>query len=302
MFLGLLLSAPQFAFCQEKLDLHLHFEKDETHITTVTLDQTIDQSVEGKPQRLTQKLTTSYTIKVEDVDANGAATLSLHIDSQAYHAVSGSTTIDFDSAQPASIPPPAATALSALIGQGYFFTVSAESQVIRVTGLEKLGNIVASKLSGVDGPARIAAENVIHLQLSEPVVKAMLQNLLAPFPDHTVAIGESWAHTAALNASFPLTLDTTCTLKSRQNGSATIEITGHFSSPTPAPANLGQTKFSYDFQGDTHGQIQVNESTGWISSSTTTQSLAGAATTQSPLVAPQSVAVKVESSVKLVTK
>src|SRR5579871_775402 len=129
MFLGLLLSAPQFAFCQEKLDLHLHFEKDETHITTVTLDQTIDQSVEGKPQRLTQKLTTSYTIKVEDVDANGAATLSLHIDSQAYHAVSGSTTIDFDSAQPASIPPPAATALSALIGQGYFFTVSAESQV-----------------------------------------------------------------------------------------------------------------------------------------------------------------------------
>jgi hypothetical protein len=297
----LLIARPSPA--QQKLDLRLHFTKDDVRTMTVTLEQTVDQTtLQTKPDRLTQKLTLGYTIKVEDVDDRGQATVSLRYDSEAYHSTSGSTTIDYDSTQPAAVEPPVAAALAALVGQSYSFTVSPEGQVTRVTGLDKLANTVIAKLAGVEGPARLAAERILRQQLSEPSVKASLQNLFAPFPDHPVAVGESWAHNIQLNTGFNLALDTTCTFKSRDNGIATIEISGHFATPGSVFMELNQTRFSYDFRGDTRGQIQIQESTGWTISSAATQSLAGAATTASPNVAPQSIPLKVESTLKALSK
>jgi len=299
LLLFLLVVSP--AFAQEKIELRLHFIKGDVHSMTVILDQTIDQTVGGKPERLTQRLTTGYTLKVEDVDERGQATVSLRYDSQGYHAAANSVITEYDSTQPGSVEPAVAATLGALIGQGYSFTVSPEGQITHVTGLEKLGNVVANKLSAVEGPARVAADKIIRLQLSEPNVKSTLQNLFAPFPDHPVAPGESWARSTTMNQGFSLALDTTCTLKTRDSGIATLEITGHYSTPAGSTMELGQTKFTYDFQGDTHTQIQIQESTGWTQSVTSTQSLAGNTTTQSP-VAAQSIPLKMESTLKATAK
>jgi hypothetical protein len=297
MFFSILLVTTSAALAQEKVDLRLRFAKDDVQSMTVTLEQTIDQTVHDKPERLSQRITTGYTMKVENVDEHGQATVSLRYDSQAYHMTSGTSTIDFDSTQPGTVEPQVAAPLAALIGQSYTFTISAEGQITRVTGLGKLADQVVSKLTGVDGPARLATERVIRAILSEAGVKATLQNLFAPFPDHPVAVGESWPHTTQINSVIPLTLETTCTLKSRDNGVATIEISGHYSTPANSTMELGQTKFTCEFQGDTRGRIEVQESTGWTVGSTTTQSLAGAATTKSP-VDTQSIPIKVDSTLK----
>jgi len=283
---------------QERFDLRPHFAKDDSHSVVVTVEQTIDQTVHDRLEHLTQRITTGYTLKVEEVDDRGQATVSLHFDSQGYHATAGSTVIDFDSTQPGTVEPAIAAPLAVLIGQTLTFTVSPEGQVVRVSGIEKLANQVVNKLSGVEGPARTAVERVLRAQLSEPGLKNTLQNLFAPFPDHAVGLGESWPHTTHINTGIPLTLETTCTLKSRENGIATVEISGHFSTPPNTTLELGQTKFSCDFQGDSRGQVQVQESTGWIVHSTTTQSLAGTATTKSPVVDDQSIPLKVESTMK----
>jgi len=302
VLLGFLFATTLPALTQEKLDLRPHFAKDDVHSMTVTMDQTIYQTVQGKPERLTQRITTGYTIKVENVDEHGQATLSLKYDSQAYHATSGSTTIDYDSTQPATVEPAIAASLAALIGQSYTFTVTADGQVGRVMGLEKTADLVVSKLSGVEGPSRVAVERMIRAQLSEGGVKACLANLFAPFPDHAVVVGESWPHSTRIDSVVPLTLETTCTLKSRRDGVATLEISGHFSAPANSALELGQTRFTCDFQGDTRGEIQVQESTGWATASITTQSLAGTATTQSPIVPAQSIPLKIESMLKSVAK
>lgn len=281
---------------QQKVDLRLRFTKDEIHSMTVTLDQKVEQTPErGKPEPLTQKLTLGYTIKVEDVDDRGQATLALKYDSVALHVASGSMTVDYDSTQPGSPEVAAASALGGLIGQGFTFTATPEGQITRITGLEKLATTIVNKLSGVEGPARVAAERFIRNQLGEAGVKASLQNMFAPFPDHPVAAGESWTRSVQLTTGFNLTLDMTCTLRGVENGVAVLEVTGHFATPGPVAMELNQTRFSYDFQGESRGQIRVRESTGWTEASSITQSLAGAATTGSPNVAPQSIPLKVES-------
>jgi len=297
-FLSVVLATTAAALSQEKVDLRPHFARDEVQSMTVTLEQTIDQTVQGKPEHLSQRITTGYTLKVENVDDHGQATVSLRYDSQAYHMTSGTTTIDFDSTDPSTLAPQVAAPLAALIGQTYTFTVSPEGHVTSVTGLEKLANQVVGKLTGVEGPARLATERVIRATLSETGVKATLQNLFAPFPDHPVAVGESWPHTTQLSTGIPINLETTCTLKSRDNGVATIEISGHYSTPANSTMELGQTKFTCEFQGDTRGRIQVQESTGWTVGSTTTQSLAGTATIISTTGDAQSMPVKIDSTLK----
>src|SRR5262249_51933381 len=148
-------------------DLRLHFARDEVQSMSVTLEQTIDQTVQGKPERLSQRITTGYTLKVENVDEHGQATVSLRYDSQAYHMTSGATTVDFDSTEPGTVAPQVAAPLAALIGQSYTFSVTAEGQVTRVTGSGRLADQVVGKLTGVDGPARLATERVIRATLSE---------------------------------------------------------------------------------------------------------------------------------------
>src|SRR6185369_8355053 len=113
-FLGLTFTASDHSFAQEKLDLRPRFAKDDVHSITVSLDQTIDQTVHGKPENLNQRITTGYTLKVEEVDERGQATLSLRYDSQAYHSTSGSSTVEYDSTQPGTVEPAVAAPLAVL--------------------------------------------------------------------------------------------------------------------------------------------------------------------------------------------
>ena len=292
---ALILAAAPRAFAQDKLDLRLRFTKGDTHSMTVSLDQRIDQTVQGVAQHVAQTFNLSYTFKVDDVDDRGQATLSLHYDSIEYRVKSPAGEANYNSTQPSTLDSPLTASLATLVGQGFTFTISPEAQISQVTGLDKLSNTVLAKLSGVEGPARVAAEKVIHQQLSEPSVRASLQNLFAPLPDHPVAIGESWSRPTQANQSFALTLETTCTLRSRDNGIATIEISSHASTLPNSILDLGQTKFAYNLLSESHGQIQIQESTGWTTQVTSTQSLAGNTVTQSPNSAPQNVPLAIES-------
>ncbi|HEY8748745.1 MAG TPA: DUF6263 family protein [Tepidisphaeraceae bacterium] len=298
--LALLALAGPPVFAQEKLDLRLRLSKDDVHAMNVTLDQTIDQTVQGVAQHITQTLNLGYTLKVEEVDDHDQATVSIHYDSIALRSKSPAGDANYDSTQPATVMPPAAVGLATLIGQSFTAVVSAEGQVSSIKGVDKLANTVLAKLSGVEGPARIAAEKVIRQHLSEAGMKNSLQNLFGIVPDRPIAVGESWVRSPQAMPGFGVILETTCTLKNRENGIATIEVAGHFSTASGATLELGQSKFDYEFHGELLGQLQVQESTGWISSSTLTQSLAGAATTRSPNVSPQSVPVTIESKIKTV--
>lgn len=285
-------------WAQEKLDLRLRFSKGDVHAMTIGLEQTIDQTVQGAPQRTTQSTRLGYTLKVEDVDGQGAARISIRYDTAAYHVKTPAGEVDYDSTQAgAGAPPAMAAGLAAVVGQGYSFTVTPEGKVTQVTGLEKMLNAVMSRLN-VEGPARLAAEKVLRQQLAEPNVRSNLQGMFAPFPDHPVAVGESWSRTAQISLGFPLETQTTYTLKARDKGIAIVDVAGHSSTAPDAALDLGQTKMSYDLKGDIHGQLQIQESTGWTWLSDSTQTLKGSATLRSPNVEPQTVPVSVESRMK----
>ncbi|HSZ58373.1 MAG TPA: DUF6263 family protein [Tepidisphaeraceae bacterium] len=297
-FLALALLAP-FACAQDKLDLRLRFSKGDVHDMVINLDQTIDQTIQNTRQQTTQSITIGYTFTVDDLDDQGTASISVRYKSVAVHSKSQAGEVNYDSTQPGTYVPSVVGNLAALVGQGYSMKIAPSGTVTQVSGLDALLKLVLGKLSIPEGPVRTAAELALKQRLDEQNVKASLASIFAPFPAEPVAIGQSWYHKTQLNLGFPLTVETTYTLKSRDNGMATVELVGRASTAPGSTIDLGQqSKMTYDLQGELHGQIQIQESTGWPWLATTTQTLTGNATVQSPIAPTQVVPITVESKLK----
>jgi len=278
------------------INLRLHFTKGEAHQMNVTLDQTIGQTIQGRHQETRQTIGVVYTFAVEDVDAHGVATLSVHYDSVSFHAKTPAGTVDYDSSQPPGMVPPMASGLAALVGQGYSLKTSPEGKVIQVIGLEDLLKSVLGKLNVPEGPARAAAEKALRQQINEQNMRANLQSIFAPFPDGPVTTGQSWSRKSEVSLGFPLVIQTTYTLRSHQDGVATVDLTGNSSTAANAIVDLGQMKMTYDLHGSMKGSLQIAESNGWIQQSQTDQSLTGNTTIRVPNAPAQVVPITIHST------
>jgi hypothetical protein len=246
-----------------------------------------------------QTILLGYRVEVQDLDSQGVATVAITYTSAEFHVKSPSAEVNYDSTQPSTTPPPGAGPLTALIGQGFSARISAAGRVEEVDGLDALLKAVSARLNLPEGPTRTAAEKRLARQLSEPNVKALVQLIFAPLPDHPAGLGENWYHKNSLSLGFPLTLETTYTLKGSDNGIATIEVAGRSNTAPNALIDAGQLKMTYDLHGDLRGQMQIEESTGWPIASGTTQFLAGGVAFDTHDASVQVVPISIESTMKV---
>ena len=287
------------ATAQDKFDLRLHWVKGDAHQMSVTLDQLIEQTLGPAHQETSQTMGVTYTFKVEDVDAQGNATISVHYDAVKFHAKTPSGVVDYDPTKPATGPMPVmVTALASLVGQSYSVTVDPHGTVTHVAGLQKMLENVLAHLTISEGVLRFAVEKTIRQQLSEANLKQSLRDVFAPFPDHPVAVGESWTRTTPITMGFPMNVETTYTLQGRDNGIATISITGKVATAPNAMMDMGAVKMDYNLKGDQTGSLEIIESSGWTRAATLSQHLSGNATVRGPNVDPQTVPVIIETEVK----
>lgn len=284
---------------QEKFDLRLRWAKGDTHQMSVTLDQIIEQTLGPAHQATSQTMGVTYTFKVEDVDAQGNATISVHYDAVKFHAKTPSGVVDYDPTKPANGPLPVmVTALASLVGQSYAVIVNPHGTVTQVAGIQKMLENVLSHLTIAEGVLRFAVEKTIRQQLSEANLKQSLRDIFAPLPDHPVAIGESWTRRTPVTMGFPMNVETTYTLQGRDNGIATISVTGKVATAPNAMMDLGAVKMDYNLKGEQTGSLEIIESSGWTRASTLSQHLSGNATVRGPNVDPQTVPVVIQAEVR----
>ena len=297
--LTLLLSVTLAARADDKLDLRMHWSKGDTHQMSVSLDQTVEQMPGTTRQQTSQTVGVSYSFKVEDVDAQGNATISVRYDSVSFHAKTPSGVVDYDPTKPAAGPMPVmVTALAALVGQSYSVTVGPHGKVTQIGGLQKMLDNVLAHLNVSEGVLRLAIERTIRQQLSEANLKQSLRDVFAPFPDHPIAVGESWTRATPISMGFPMNLNTTYTLQSVENGVASVAISGKAATVPNAMMDLGSVKMDYDLKGEQTGSLQITQSTGWTRSASISQHLAGSATLRGPNTDPQIVPMTIQSEVK----
>jgi hypothetical protein len=103
-----------------------------------------------------------------------------------------------------------------------------------------------------------------------------MEQILAIYPDEPVGIGDSWSRRATISAGFPLLLENTYTLRSRQDGLAVVDVASKMSkNPAGKPMKVGPATLDFDITGTQEGQMTISEATGWVTKSTLKQKFAG---------------------------
>ncbi|MGB9722517.1 MAG: DUF6263 family protein [Chloroflexia bacterium] len=279
--LGLLLLLAMLSSCApaspaEKVTLRYHLQKGQTYSLRMNMEQKITQSLLGQNIVVNQTLGLDMHYDVQDVDAPGNMTGRVTIGAVRYRMESPMGKIEYDSQKPTPADP-TSQVLSALVGASFTMKISPTGEVLEVSGIQEMVEEVLGRLDTL-GASRDELMQTLGQWMDEKGLVQTTGLSTAVYPDHPVAVGESWSQETSGGGigAIALATHTTWTLRSRQGGVSTIEIRSTVqSAPGAAPMEMMGIQVTYDIGGTQNGTMQVDETTGWIVHAEVNQNLEG---------------------------
>jgi hypothetical protein len=169
-----------------------------------------------------QTIVEGFHLTVEDVAADGTATLRQTVDSIRIEINSPVRNIAFDSGSAAKPDDPVTAAMStpmqAMIGESITIVMLPTGKIVTLEGMSRLFEKVMSRMP--DNPAVAEMLNQFKISMGDDAKRAMFQQGFGSFPDHPARIGETWID--QLQTTNPIlgatTTTATSTLKSIDAG------------------------------------------------------------------------------------
>jgi len=272
----LLMATAALALGADKVTLRLRLKKGDVFHVRVGNDQTITQTLQGRTMKMVQAFVMGYTYDVAEVDPAGLATIRVTYTSVVFKQQGPTGTVAYDSANPPKTVPLAARTWAALVGQGFTMKILPTGHVKEITGVDQMMNKMIAALEIPDGPQKTMVRNQLSAMFGDEALTEMMENMMAIYPEGPVGIGDSWNKKVSITKGFPMTLDTTYTLKERKDGVATVAVTSKVSSnPQAPPMEMGFMKIRYDLKGTQTGTLRMDEANGWTDAATLSQNFSG---------------------------
>ena len=146
-------------------------------------DLTIDQST-----------TQTLSSVVDDVAADGTATLRQSVDAIKMEMNSPMMTMAYDSATPDANTGPMAAMLkdvfSQMIGQSYTVTIAPSGEVKKVDGISRLADKMFKNIP--PDPAMAGMLDGLKANLSDDAMRNLFTQSFPQFPDKPIKVGDSW--------------------------------------------------------------------------------------------------------------
>jgi hypothetical protein len=244
----------------------LRLKEGATFRTRVSSDQTITLVAQGKPVDVLRMIDVGYKFTVQEVAANGDATLKVDYESLYLMEKSPAMTVEYDSSQPRPITP-LARYLGAVVGQSLTVTLSPMGRVLEMQGdavmLEKLKTEQAK--ADLPAPVQEAISKGIEQGFGEASTKVGIEMITDFYPQSPIKVGESWGDKRVESmGSGRVNREETFTLVSRQKGRGKIESRGTSSvDPASDGLQIGLAGTCKDGEGSGTTTIEVDEATGW---------------------------------------
>jgi hypothetical protein len=163
--------------------------------------------------------------------------------------------------------------MDSLIGKSFVMSVAQDGQIIKVNGLDA---IVAS-FNLDNNPA---AQQNIKSQLNDTAIRMMMQSSFDMYPGHKVKVGDTWNKKQQMTVSgININMENTYTLKSVENGKATLAVTSDLNLPK-TEMGVDSAKTQMELAGKQDGTIELDIATGQVISSKTISDIKGKMTMQ----------------------
>jgi hypothetical protein len=261
----------------DKITLGLHFKTGQTFNLLTTIESNLTQTIMGQEMSTLATNGLGYTFEVQQVGDDGTATCKVTYNTVKMTMSMQGFSMDYDSTKPSTTLSPLVKHFAGLVGQSFSMRVSPTGHVSDVQGVEAIYEKIIKNLEVPDESMRGTVEQQLKEQFGADALReAMEQAIGAKFPDGPVDIGDSWVKKMTVARPYPLSLESTLTLKDRKAGIAVIEVVSKISTnPAGKPMQLGPMTMSYALSGESKGQLEIDEASGWTVGGQYTQQISG---------------------------
>ncbi|WP_124033488.1 DUF6263 family protein [Herpetosiphon llansteffanensis] len=259
----------------ENLTLKLNVQPNQTYRYKSTQVQTMTQTMFMTEQ--TQATTTTMTMEqsVVSVSPEGETVIRIVIDSLQVDMQTQDQALSYDSTDPtANTDSPEFAQFAGLTSQPMTLTLSPEAKVTKIDGIDQM---LDKMLVGSE-------ENEQTLMMRDMLTKTFEQSYakatIIPFGGKPMAIGDSWQDVTDMNLQiFSMVLTNTYSLKERNAGLATFDLTGQFEIGEfnfPGLMERDDMKLAIEKgegENSQRGTVVIDEATGMLKSNVLDQTM-----------------------------
>jgi len=235
----------------------------DSYLCTMDMSTHIKQNIGGRDQAIDQDLTTVWDYSIQSKDENGDYEIAIKYLRVKSTQKSGLQTVSFDSDDSSEYVDPSMIGYKILVGSELRMRLTPAGKVTELSGFDKVLDRIIEELNIPESPQRDKTIEGIRGQFGENALRQSIEQMTIIYPDDPVTTGQSWNISYEMNFGLPMRVESVCTLLSREDGIADIDLVSTIgSNPNSEDIDMGMFTLRYDIEGSQKGLINLDEESG----------------------------------------
>jgi|GEM_PF-679241 len=152
--------------------------------------------------------------------------------------------------------------LKKLTQKSFGCVLDPNGKIVQVVGLDSL-------------IAALGAGNPAANYFNDDAIKSTISQTFSIYPNHPIAIGETWSNSLEISSNVKMKANVTCTLEKVENSLAYIKINSTLDTDGQQKVTINGMDVNMSMKGTQNGEMIVDAKTGMYTTSNLTQDLTG---------------------------
>ncbi|MEM1122572.1 MAG: DUF6263 family protein [Bacteroidota bacterium] len=262
-----------FAACSasKPLTMDMSVEKGANFDYAITTSSDMGMAIMGQDMSVTGESMQNFNFMVKEVNPTGVSDIDFKISRMTVDftmPMVGDMSYDSDKGAEKDSP---FNSLGGLIGKTMEANLNRQGKVTSIEGADALLKQVLGKMKGGDQLA-----GMLEGYIGESAFKNVFASITGFSQGKALKVGDTWSKSVETSSGVNMMSDYTYTIRERDGGKVTIDVTGKAKTdPKAEPIEAQGMKITYSLEGPITGTIVVDEKTGWATTSDNQQDLSG---------------------------
>jgi hypothetical protein len=261
---------------EDSFNPQLNLQPGESYLCTMQMETHVRQTIEGREQAIDQDLTIVWDYVIQSKDDSGEYDILVKYSRIKSKQKFGLQTVKFDSEDESEYIDPSMIGYKVLVGSELNMRLTPSGKVVELSGFEKIIDEIIEELNIPNSPERDNIIRGLRKQFGDEALRQSLEQMTIIYPGMPVLTGDTWNISYEMDYGFPMIIESDCTLISREDGIANIDLVSAIrSNPNSEGIDMGMFSLDYDIEGNQKGLIKLDEVSGLPLNSNIEQNFTG---------------------------
>lgn len=258
----------------KKYDFQFMLKPDRQYVQTLASSNAITQTIQGQKMTMNNTVKAVTQLSLKEKNNSGATYNATYKELLIGLSMMGQTQEFSSNPQKADSLDRMSQIMSKVVDKDFTVDISTSGEVSNVRGLQEILETATDEYRDEMGSDQLKEQ--LMMGIGDKGVINNLETTTSILPDKAVSPGETWTKDISSNSGFPVNIAAEFTLKSVENGIANIDIKATINTNKDmAKTEVQGMQASYSLSGSRHGSLMVEVETGWTTSGSFTDSIAG---------------------------